>query len=44
MEDWARERMLDRVAWAQWDTREIASGEPFRRLMAIYQAERAKAA
>jgi hypothetical protein len=39
-DDWAREHMLDRLAWAQWDLGEIASGEPFGRLMAIYQEQR----
>jgi hypothetical protein len=44
MDDGAREAMLDRLAWAQWTTREIQNGEPFRRLMAIYRDEQAKAA
>ena len=42
--DASREAMLDRLAWAQCDVAEISTGEPFRRLMAIYEAERAKAA
>jgi hypothetical protein len=44
MDDQAREAMLDRLAWAQFTTSEIIKGEPFRRLMAIYHAGRAKAA
>jgi hypothetical protein len=36
-DDTLRERMLDRLAWAQWSDREISSGEPFRRLLAIHQ-------
>jgi hypothetical protein len=43
-DDRARKAMLDRLAWNQWTTSEIASGEPFRRLMVIYHAERVKAA
>ena len=44
MDDRAREAMLDRVSWAQHTVSEIASGEPFQRLMAIYHADLAKAA
>lgn len=32
-DDVAREKMLDRLAWAQWTLAEIATGEPFVRLM-----------
>ena len=42
--DQAREYMLDRLAWAQFTVSEISTGEPFKRLMAIYQSDRAKAA
>lgn len=38
-----REYMLDRLAWAQHRVSEIATGEPFRRLMEVYE-QRAKAA
>ena len=34
--DWeliGREKALERMAWAQWNVKEIASGEPFARLM-----------
>lgn len=31
--DEARERVLERVSWGQWTRKEIAMGEPFRRLM-----------
>jgi hypothetical protein len=37
--DEARERMLDRVAWAQWPVCEIAAGEPFRLLMELHEKE-----
>jgi hypothetical protein len=30
----SREAALQRMAWAQWSLAEIASGEPFRRLLA----------
>ena len=36
-----REAMLDRLAWAQWDVQEIASGNPFRLLMMLYHDGRA---
>lgn len=42
--DHAREYMLDRLAWAQHTVSDIASGEPFQRLMALYHDGRAKAA
>lgn len=34
--DDGRQVMLDRLAWCQWTVSEIASGEPFRRLLAIH--------
>jgi hypothetical protein len=39
----ARERMLDRLAWAQWSTSEIATGIPFVRLTEVYEAQRVEA-
>jgi hypothetical protein len=42
-DDDARKQMLDRLAWAQFTLSEIATGEPFRRLMDVYR-ERPKAA
>lgn len=36
----ARDRMLDRLAWAQWSTSEIATGEPFIALMSRYHEGR----
>lgn len=39
MYDKAREEMLDRLAWAQWTVPEIATGEPFRKLMSLYDAQ-----
>ena len=35
MDDVSRETTLDRLAWAQWTTVEILTGEPFRRLLAV---------
>lgn len=32
-----RETMLNRLAWLQWTTPEIASGEPFEKLLALHQ-------
>jgi hypothetical protein len=43
-DDLAREHMLDRVSWAQWSLSEVASGEPFMRLMDVYRDGRAAAA
>lgn len=40
MRDDMRERMLDRVAWAQHTVSELASGEPFRQLMELYNEGR----
>lgn len=37
----AREGMLDQLAWAQASVAEISTGEPFRRLMEIYDVEKA---
>ena len=33
----AREAMLDRLAWAQWTVVELATGEPFARLLEIHR-------
>ena len=41
-DDRARERMLDRLAWLQWTVPEIATGEPFRRLLSIHQQPRSR--
>jgi hypothetical protein len=43
-DDWHREHMLDRLAWAQWSVPEVASGEPFRQLMGVYLEGRSAAA
>jgi hypothetical protein len=36
--DELREYMLDRLAWAQWTISEIATGEPIRKLMQLYES------
>lgn len=41
--DVSRETMLDRLSWCQWSVPEIASGEPFKRLLTLHQ-QRAEAA
>lgn len=38
-DDAARRIMLDRLAWCQWSTVEISTGEPFRRLLSVHQAQ-----
>jgi len=35
VDDARRQEMLERLAWAQWTIEELASGEPFRHLLAI---------
>jgi hypothetical protein len=40
-DDAARERMLDKLAWAQHAVAEITSGEPLRRLLSSHSQARA---
>jgi hypothetical protein len=43
-DDQARERMLDRLSWAQFSLSEIASRVPFQSLMTLYHEQRKAAA